>query len=74
MKKKIHPDYHKITILMTNGDKIKTKSTYGKNNDILKLDIDPNTHPAWKQGKHQLIESSGQLNKFRNRFKNLKLD
>jgi large subunit ribosomal protein L31 len=73
MKKNIHPDYHLIKIMMTNGNKIETRSTYGKKGDILKLDIDPNTHPAWKPGSHQLIESSGQLTKFRNKFQNLKL-
>ena len=73
MKKNIHPDYHQITILMTNGEKIETKSTYGKKGDTLRLDVDPNTHPAWKPGTHQLIESSGQLTKFRKRFKNLGL-
>ena len=70
MKKNIHPNYHEITVIMTNGKKIKTKSTYGKKGAILKLDIDPYTHPAWKPGKQTLIENSGQLNKFRNKFKN----
>ncbi|MCA4774163.1 50S ribosomal protein L31 [Wolbachia endosymbiont of Mansonella perstans] len=40
-------DYHKITIIMTNGQKFETRSTYGKNGDKVKLDRDPLTHPAW---------------------------
>ena len=30
MKKDIHPDYHEITIEMTDGSKYKTRSTLGK--------------------------------------------
>ncbi|MGL9731920.1 MAG: 50S ribosomal protein L31 [Wolbachia sp.] len=40
-------DYHKITIIMTNGQEFKTRSTYGKEGDKVKLDRDPLTHPAW---------------------------
>ena len=41
MKKKIHPDYHKIKVVMTDGTEFETRSTWGKENDVLKLDIDP---------------------------------
>ena len=51
MKKKIHPDYHEIEVVMTDGSTFKTRSTWGKNSDILKLEIDPKTHPAWTGGK-----------------------
>ena len=47
MKKDIHPDYHMITVAMTDGTKYQTRSTYGKEGDTLQLDIDPKTHPAW---------------------------
>ena len=30
MKEKIHPDYHKITVVMTDGTSFETKSTWGK--------------------------------------------
>ena len=39
MKKKIHPDYHKINVVMTDGSKFETMSTWGKEGDTLKLDI-----------------------------------
>ena len=41
MKNKIHPDYHKITVELTDGSTFETRSTYGKDGDKLKLDIDP---------------------------------
>ena len=46
MKNNIHPDYHEITVVLTDGQKFTTRSTYGEPGDELKLDIDPSTHPA----------------------------
>lgn len=67
MKKDIHPDYHEITVVMTDGTSYQTKSTWGKPGDTLKLDIDSKSHPAWT-GVHRLIDSGGQLAKFNKRF------
>ena len=41
MKDGIHPDYHEITVTMTDGSSYKTRSTYGKEGDTLRLEIDP---------------------------------
>ena len=73
MKKDIHPDYHEITLLMTDGTEVKTRSTWGKAGDTLRLDIDPKTHPVWT-GVHRLIDSGGQLAKFKKRFQGLGLE
>jgi large subunit ribosomal protein L31 len=67
MKKDIHPDYHEITIVMTDGSEYKTRSTYGKPGQSMRLDIDPKTHPAWT-GEHRLVDSGGQVAKFNKRF------
>ncbi len=72
MKKEIHPDYHDITVIMTDGTQFKTRSTWGKAGDTLRLDIDPKSHPAWT-GVHRLLDSGGQLAKFQGRFKDLGL-
>ncbi|MCG8357936.1 MAG: 50S ribosomal protein L31 [Kiloniellales bacterium] len=72
MKKDIHPDYHEITVVMTDGTEFKTRSTYGKPGDTLRLDIDPRTHPAWT-GVHRLVDTGGQLAKFNKRFQGLGL-
>lgn len=72
MKKDIHPNYHKITVMMTDGTEFETRSTYGKENDKLRLDVDITTHPAWT-GVHRLLDSGGQLAKFKNRFKDFKV-
>jgi large subunit ribosomal protein L31 len=67
MKKDIHPEYHEITVVMTDGTTYQTRSTWGKPGDSLKLDIDSKSHPAWT-GVHRLIDSGGQLAKFNKRF------
>jgi large subunit ribosomal protein L31 len=68
MKKDIHPDYHEITVEMTDGSTFTTRSTWGAPGDVLKLGIDTKTHPAWT-GVHRLVDSGGQLAKFNRRFK-----
>ncbi|MEW5705003.1 MAG: 50S ribosomal protein L31 [Pseudomonadota bacterium] len=72
MKKNTHPDYHTITVALTDGSTFTTRSTWGKEGDTLKLDIDPLSHPAWT-GVHRLMDSGGQLAKFKKRFKGLGL-
>jgi large subunit ribosomal protein L31 len=57
---------------MTDGSSFKTRSTYGKAGDSLRLDIDPKSHPAWT-GIHRLVDSGGQLAKFNKRFKSFGL-
>jgi large subunit ribosomal protein L31 len=68
MKSDIHPDYHEITVVMTDGTEYKTRSTYGKEGDTLRLDIDPKTHPAWTGGGHRLVDTAGQVARFNKRF------
>src|SRR5262245_56874118 len=53
MKNEGHPNYHMITVVMTNGTKFETRSTYAAPGDTLHLDIDPTTHPAWTGGGQQ---------------------
>jgi len=72
MKKGIHPDYHEINVVMTDGSSFKTRSTYGKPGDTLRLDIDPKSHPAWT-GVHRLMDTGGQLAKFNKRFSGMGL-
>ena len=70
MKKDTHPDYHPITVIMTDGTVIETRSTYGQAGERLQLDIDPKTHPAWT-GMHRMVDRGGQLAKFNKRFAGL---
>ena len=67
MKKDIHPDYHEITVVMTDGSSFQTRSTMGKAGDTIRLDIDPKSHPAWT-GVQKLLDTGGQIAKFNKRF------
>ena len=65
MKKKIHPDYHKIKVVMTDGSHFETMSTWGKEGESLKL------HPAWIGGSQKILDK-GRVNKFNKKFSNLR--
>ena len=67
MKEKTHPDYHKITVVMTDGTTFETKSTWGKEGAQMRLDIDPKTHPAWT-GVRQTVDRGGRVQRFKDRF------
>ena len=71
MKKNIHPDYHTISVEMTDGSKFQTKSTWGKENDNLKLEIDPKSHSAWTGGKQKILDK-GRISKFNKKFENFR--
>ncbi len=68
MKPGIHPDYHAITVKMTDGSEYQTRSTYGKEGDTLALDIDPTSHPAWVGGAGKMLDAGGQVARFNKRF------
>lgn len=68
MKKDIHPQYHTITVEMTDGTQYETKSTWGKEGDVMKLDIDPKTHPAWTGGSGHLVDRGGRVSRFKEKF------
>ena len=70
MKADIHPDYHEITVVMTDGSEYKTRSTWGKEGDVMKLDIDTKSHPVWT-GQHRIMDSGGQVASFNKRFAGL---
>ena len=58
MKPGIHPEYHEINIVMTDGTQFKTRSCMGKEGDTLRLDIDPKSHPAWT-GVQRMMDTGG---------------
>lgn len=63
-----HPNYHPIKVVMTDGTEFTTFSCMGKPNDVLRLDIDPKTHPAWTGGGQHLIDRGGRLTRFKKKF------
>ena len=68
MKTEIHPDYHTVTVKMTDGTEFTTRSTYGAEGDTIHLDIDPKSHPAWTGGQQQLVDRGGRVSRFNAKF------
>jgi len=68
MKLDTHPDYHTIKVVMTDGSEFTTRSTWGKEGDVMHLDIDPKSHPAWTGGQQQLLDRGGRLSRFQKKF------
>ena len=71
MKKDLHPDYHAVTVVMTDGTEYVTRSCAGSAGDRINLDIDPRTHPAWTGGQHTLLDRGGRISRFKNKFKGI---
>jgi large subunit ribosomal protein L31 len=72
MKADTHPDNHFIKIVMTDGTEFQTRSTYGKEGDVLTLDIDSKSHPAWTGGQQQITDRGGRVSRFAKKFGDLK--
>jgi large subunit ribosomal protein L31 len=73
MKANLHPDYHTVKVVMTDGTEFTTRTTWGKEGDTLHLDIDPKSHPAWTGGQQQLLDRGGRLSRFQKKFAGLGL-
>ena len=71
MKKSIHPDYHVIKVEMTDGSSFETRSTWGSEGDLLKLEIDPKSHSAWTGGKQKILDK-GRVSKFNKKFQSFR--
>lgn len=71
MKAETHPDYHTITVKMTDGTTFQTRSTWGSEGDTLTLDVDPTVHPAWTGGGHRLLDAGGRVSKFKKKYEGL---
>jgi len=67
MKQEIHPEYHTIKVVMTDGTTFETRSTWGSEGDTMNLEIDPKSHPAWTGGTRSAVEG-GQVARFKKRF------
>ncbi|MBI1363325.1 MAG: 50S ribosomal protein L31 [Proteobacteria bacterium] len=67
MKQGIHPEYHTIKVIMTDGTEYLTRSTYGQDGEELRLLIDSKSHPAYT-GQRRSMDSEGRIDKFNKRY------
>jgi large subunit ribosomal protein L31 len=73
MKPDIHPQYHTVKVVMTDGAEFETRTTWGSPGDTLRLDIDPKSHPAWTGGAQQILDRGGRVSRFQKKFSGLGL-
>ena len=71
MKQDVHPDYHMIKVVMTDGTEYETRSTWGSEGDVMTLDVDPTSHPAWTGGNQHLLDRGGRLSRFKKKYEGL---
>ena len=67
----LHPDYHQVKVVMTDGTEFMTYSTFGSEGDTITLDIDPKSHPAWTGGNQQVLDRAGRVSRFKKKFEGL---
>jgi len=65
MKPDIHPNYHDIAVTCSCGNSFETRSTIS--NDSLSVEVCSQCHPFFT-GKQKIMDSAGQVEKFRKRF------
>jgi large subunit ribosomal protein L31 len=68
MKADIHPSYHTIKVVMTDGSEFTTRTTWGNEGAVMHLDIDPKSHPAWTGGQQHLVDRGGRVSRFQKKF------
>src|SRR4051812_50095371 len=68
MKSEIHPNYHTIKVVMTDGTEFTTRSTWGKPGDTMHLEIDPKSHPAWTGGPQQIVGRGGRASRLKKKI------
>ncbi len=69
MKKGIHPFYHVVEVVMTDGTTFKTRSCYKA--DRMVLEIDSKSHPFFT-GKQVLVDTAGRVDRFQKRLEKSK--
>ncbi len=65
MKPDTHPNYHDIAVTCSCGNSFETRSTIS--NDSLSVEVCSQCHPFFT-GKQKIMDSAGQVEKFRKRF------
>jgi len=66
MKKDLHPEYTTLTVKLSDGTEMVTRSTMS--GDTYASEIDSTNHPFYT-GKRQFVDTAGRVEKFNRRYK-----
>ncbi|MDE2148537.1 MAG: 50S ribosomal protein L31 [Gammaproteobacteria bacterium] len=64
MKPDIHPQYEKITVTCSCGNRFETRSTVGRD---LQIEVCAKCHPFFT-GKQKIMDTAGRVERFRKRY------
>jgi len=67
MKKGIHPDYNEITVLMSDGSEITTRSTIKTKDGIYKSEVDSKNHPFYNKDQ-KIQKKADRIDRFNKRY------
>ena len=67
MKKDIHPDYKEITVVMSDGSEVKTRSTMNTKDGIYRTEVDSKNHPFYNDSL-KMITTDGRVDKFNKKY------
>ena len=66
-----HPKQHVVNVIMTDKSQFQILTTWGKEGDTLRLDVDPKNHPAWQERSQNFINANNErVTKFKSKFGN----
>ena len=65
MKKDIHPAYKDAKVTCACGNSFETKST----KPVLKVELCSKCHPFFSGGERRIVDTAGQVERFKRRFK-----
>ncbi|HMB41332.1 MAG TPA: 50S ribosomal protein L31 [Balneolaceae bacterium] len=68
MKKGIHPDYKEITVVLSDGTEMKTRSTMDPDGGVFKSEVDSKNHPFYNKNQ-KLQKKAGRIDRFNRRYK-----
>ena len=68
MKQDTHPDYHDVVVTCSCGNTFTTRSTMEKEN--FSIEVCSECHPFYT-GKQKIVDSTGRVDKFNQKFGNM---
>lgn len=67
MKKGIHPDYKEITVVLSDGTEMTTRSTMDVSDGIYKSEVDSKNHPFYNKNQ-KITQKAGRIDRFNKRY------
>ncbi|MEX0610425.1 MAG: 50S ribosomal protein L31 [Balneolaceae bacterium] len=71
MKKGIHPDYKEITVMMSDGTEVKTRSTMNAKDGVYRSEVDSKNHPFYTKS-NTFTSADGRIDRFKRMYGNKK--